>query len=150
MNNHAKRRSLALAQAMCEARNWEISNLALQKSIYFADMIHKGRTGQPITPEEFQAWDYGPVLPSVYARARIFGNAPIEEGIFPDSNLLSPDELNTVREVADALRNYTPGQLVNITHSSRGAWSRFYRPGMRGISIPKEAEADEYRRREEH
>lgn len=138
--------SFALARAMCEARGWSISNLALQKSMYIADMVHMGRHGAPITAENFEAWDYGPVLPSVYERTRIFGSSPVED-VFPHL-LLAEDQMETVSEVALFVSRFTPGQLVNLTHSDEGAWSRFYRSGERHIPIPKIAEADEFRRRQ--
>lgn len=147
MKQEHHNKSLALAQAMCGAYGWTIPNFVLQKSIYIADMIHAGETGKPITPEEFQAWDYGPVLPSVYARAHIFGNNPIKKGIFPDDDILDEREIKTVKDVATVLQKYTPGQLVNITHSQCGAWAMFYCPGIRSIAIPKKAELDEYERR---
>ncbi|GBR56461.1 hypothetical protein GCM10007872_20200 [Gluconobacter sphaericus NBRC 12467] len=146
MNSFSHSQSFALARAMCEARDWGISNLALQKSIYIADMVHMGRHGTPITSEKFEAWDYGPVLPSVYGRARIFGNSPVED-IFPDVGRLEGEALSVVREVAAFVSKFTPGQLVNMTHSPEGAWAKYYKPGYMHLFIPKEAEADEFRRR---
>ena len=138
-------KSFALARAMCRARQWGISNLTLQKSMYIADMVHIGRYGSPITEEEFEAWNYGPVLPSVYARASFFGSDTVED-VFPQENLTGLSQA-TVEEVAKFVSRFSPGQLVGITHTDEGAWSRYYRQGYRHITIPKQAEIDEFRRR---
>ncbi len=43
-----------------------ISNLKLQKILYFSWLEYYKRHGKPLFEEEFQAWKYGPVVPSVY------------------------------------------------------------------------------------
>jgi uncharacterized phage-associated protein len=66
---------LIAAKKVCERRTWGVSNLEINKILYFAHMLFLGRHGldSPLVEEMFQAWDYGPVLPSVY-RGRICGN----------------------------------------------------------------------------
>ncbi|WP_410207286.1 Panacea domain-containing protein [Bradyrhizobium japonicum] len=55
--------SSSAARHICARGNWGVTNLALQKILYMAQMVHLGRTGQRLVDAEFQAWDYGPVEP---------------------------------------------------------------------------------------
>lgn len=141
--------ALSAARSLCELRNWGLSNLELQKVLYVAQMYHLGRTGSPLISEEFEAWDYGPVVPDVYARAKGFGRSavpnvfhwvpPVVEGT---------PEMGTLRTIAESTKNFTPGQLVDITHWVGGAWAKVYRPNQKGIKIPNEMILDEYRARD--
>ncbi|WP_158922985.1 type II toxin-antitoxin system antitoxin SocA domain-containing protein [Acidisphaera sp. S103] len=67
------------AATACKLRNRQLSNLALQKVLYIAHMVHLGRCKDPLVDERFQAWDYGPVLPSLYRPVRMFGSEPVRD-----------------------------------------------------------------------
>jgi len=43
-----------------------ITPLKLQKLVYFAHGWYLGFTGEPLLNEGIQAWEYGPVIPSLY------------------------------------------------------------------------------------
>ena len=52
-----------------EAQNGNIKNLTpmkLQKLMYFTYGRYAAQTGRQLFSENFQAWQYGPVLSSVY------------------------------------------------------------------------------------
>ncbi|WP_040619107.1 Panacea domain-containing protein [Rhodovulum sp. PH10] len=140
--------ALAAAKAVCEMRGWTLSNLALQKILYIAHMFHLAMTGKPLINEEFEAWDYGPVVPEVYRRVRAFGSDPIRN-VFHWEPALERDttEYQALKAAADATNGMSPASLVAFTHSPKGAWSRCYKPNVRGITIPNELILDEYRAR---
>ena len=48
------------ARYICARGDWRVTNLALQKILYLAHMVHLGRTGRALIDGEFEAWDYGP------------------------------------------------------------------------------------------
>jgi uncharacterized phage-associated protein len=54
-----------------------ISNLKLQKLVYYAQAWHLGIAEKEIFQEDFQAWVHGPVLPSLYHDYKHFRWAPI-------------------------------------------------------------------------
>lgn len=56
----------------------EVSNLKLQKLLYYAQGHYLGATGQPLFGEAIQAWAHGPVVPEIYRTYRDFGRGPIE------------------------------------------------------------------------
>jgi uncharacterized phage-associated protein len=141
--------ALSAARTLCELRNWAVSNLELQKILYIAQMFHLGQTGRPLINEKFEAWDYGPVVPELYSRAKAFGKAPVRNVFhwIPDVPFDAP-EYKSLAQAANATRDMTSGQLVSVTHWSGGAWSQCYRPNERGVVIPNSMILDEYRARE--
>ena len=103
--------------------------------------------GKPLLRQEFQAWDYGPVLPSVYHHLKVFGDDPIGNVFHRVPDVDDPEVVAHLRSAAEELGEMRPGDLVAITHWEKGAWARHYEPGERGIIIPNEDILDEYRAR---
>ena len=65
----------SICKLICESGNWRVTNLQLQKLLYLAHMEYMGATdGQVLTDASFEAWDYGPVEPSVNRRVRMYGS----------------------------------------------------------------------------
>lgn len=141
--------ALSAALSLCQMRNWSVSNLELQKILYIAHMFHLGRTnGAPLISENFEAWDYGPVVPELYRRARGFGSDPVRNVFHWDHPVLEGTlEYQMLKEASDATESMSPGRLVSITHWPKGAWFKCYRSGERGIKIPNTLILDEYRAR---
>ena len=55
-----------------------ITNLKLQKLVYYAQAWHLAIYNQPLFREDFQAWVHGPVLPSLYNNYKRFRGSPIK------------------------------------------------------------------------
>lgn len=142
--------SLVAAKKVCELRNWQTTNLEIQKTLYVAHMVLLGRSNgkQALITESFQAWDYGPVLPLVYHKAKIFGNSPVQD-IFQIYNCdtSGSEAEKIIEETVSMLSGKSPGQLVAITHWEKGAWAKHYRPGAKDVVIPNEDILEEYRKR---
>jgi len=142
--------SLVAAKKVCELRNWNATNLEVNKILYFASMVFLGRNGvdNPLVMDHFEAWDYGPVLPIVYHKAKAFRNGPIEDAVFRSlPELESGNEADIIAETVSALSDKSAGDLVAITHWEHGAWAKHYSPGAKGIMIPNSDIFQEYRTR---
>jgi len=136
------------ARRLCARAGWAITNLKIQKLLYLAQMFHLGATGQRLINTQFEAWDFGPVEPSLYRTVKIFGDKPIEDVFFHAREIDSAtSEAQYLDNVCDQLANWTPAKLVSITHWSKGAWAKHYVPGIKGIIIPDQDIVDEYRAR---
>lgn len=59
--------------ALAHERGASVNNLKLQKLLYYAQAWHLALYDRPLFPEKFQAWIYGPAIPSVYSRFKEFG-----------------------------------------------------------------------------
>lgn len=101
--------------------------------------------GVRLIDAEFEAWDYGPVEPSLYRKVRMYGSQPVAD-VFYDARPFKGDDarLAFINDVCDQLLPLKPGQLVDITHWSEGAWAKNYVPGIKGIKIPDQDIITEY------
>lgn len=137
--------AMAAAKRLCAVSGWSLSNLKMQKLLYLAHMVHLGRTGLPLINGHFEAWEYGPVEPEVYRRARIFGRDPVGNIFHLVGDVAGGSEAAAIDDVFSAYGQALPGQLVAMTHQNHGAWAQYYRQGVRGIRIPNEAILQEFR-----
>lgn len=141
--------ALSAAKTICELKNWDVTNLALQKILYLAHMYHLGcHSGAPLIFEDFEAWNYGPVVPELYRRMKPFGASKVGN-VFHWIEPVKADtpEYKSLQAAVSGTRNLTAGQLVANTHRDDGAWATFYKPDVRGITIPNSAILNEYNQR---
>lgn len=124
-----------------------LTNMKLLKMVYFAHGLHLAAyDGKPLILDNVEAWQYGPVIPTVYYRYAVFRDALIADGetlgqigffTEPVSELTA-----AAREVIDTtwetLGEINALQLSAWTHREGSAWSQVYEPGVQNISIPNE------------
>jgi len=135
----------AAAQRLCEAADWKLTQLSVHKGLYLAHMTYLGKTaGCPLVSEEFQAWDYGPVLPSLYHDLKMFGRKPVKNVSWSSATAGGEREIEVLDSIGNQIRNIPSSALVHFTHDPNGAWAKHYRPGARGIVIPNEDILEEY------
>ena len=134
-----------LAGTLSERSEWKLSNLSLQKLVYLAQMIHLGEKDEPLFLEQFEAWDYGPVIPSLYHELKMFGSDPVAS--YSSLGRANP-ETDLQHEILDYLVNLgkkkKPGQLVALTHWKGGAWAKNYEKHIKGFVIPNSDIRQEY------
>ena len=143
--------SLSAAKMICVRSGWQVSNLELQKILYLAHMFHLGcNDGERLVDANFEAWDYGPVEPRLYARVRMFGSDPIEDVFFGhDEPEEGTPEYESLDHACKALLGRSSGELVSLTHWKDGAWAQVYQPGIRHIPISDKLILDEFKAREQ-
>ena len=61
----------------CNQNSKTISNLKLQKILYFVQAEFLVAKNQPCFREKIEAWDFGPVVPDVYFAYRMYGSTNI-------------------------------------------------------------------------
>lgn len=136
---------MSAAKKLAESSDWSLTNLELQKIVYLAHMFYMGRhDGEPLVHGNFEAWDYGPVHPDLYHRAKIFGSEKVKGFIFRGIGDPSGPECEILEEAYRDLGHVRAGRLVSATHRKGGAWENNYRPGARGIIIPNSDILAEY------
>jgi uncharacterized phage-associated protein len=102
---------------LCESRERGdlLTNLKLQKFLYYAQAWHLALKDQSLFAEDFQAWVHGPVLPSQYQRFKSCGWHPIlVEVERPRLSLHSETFLN---EIVDVFGIETATALEIMTHN---------------------------------
>lgn len=114
-----------------------ISALSLQKLLYFAQGWHIARYGEPLFDEDIEAWQYGPVVPSVYRQYKRFDDNPIHD-IPPEKDAFTEREYGLLLDVARDYWRYSSSELVRMTHAPGTPWQCVYQPGERHTVIPRE------------
>ena len=103
----------------CRKKGYEITNLRLQKILYFVQAFFLQETDAPCFNADIEAWDLGPVVPDAYHFFKKFGASPLRvDNQFILSKILEEDR-NRINEVVDLLSSYTTYQLHNITHNQK-------------------------------
>jgi uncharacterized phage-associated protein len=93
-----------------------ITNLKLQKLLYYAQGVHLALCDAPLFPEQIEAWTHGPVVPRVYRQYKQHGGEPIpvEQVNLEDYNEQLREILNEVNEV---FGQFSALKLRAMTHS---------------------------------
>ncbi len=104
-----------------------VTNLRLQKLLYFIQVYFWGAFGRPCFNEELRAWKYGPVVVEVYERYKFFGSLSIIQESIVNSHSLIPNEEDriAIEQVLDSLRNLSTNSLVDFSHR-QSPWKDAY------------------------
>lgn len=123
----------------------EISNLALQKLLYFAHSHFLLETGAPLIQGAFEAWNNGPVHPAVYHAFKSSGRDPIR--IRAIGRNIKTGETHTLKlpndaairrligKVLVAYGHLSPGLLVAISHAPKGPWATIRDRALHGTAL---------------
>lgn len=136
---------LELAAASGESLN----PIKLQKLVYYAHGWYSGYTKKPLIDEAVEAWQYGPVIPSLYHEFKRFGSGVIRgkaveyvgfgspAAVIPPAD---PDIRKFLTNVWNSYGRYTGVALSEMTHASGTPWDTTWSkcPGVRGQDIPFE------------
>jgi uncharacterized phage-associated protein len=92
-----------------------VSNLKLQKLLYYAQGWHLGLRGTPLFAEDLEAWAHGPVVPEMFREYRVYRWQTIMKPTDPIEIPLS--EANHIKSVLRAYGRYAADQLERLSHS---------------------------------
>lgn len=132
-----------------------LSPMKLQKLMYFAEGWNLAFRQEDLFNAEIEAWQYGPVIGSVYREFKPYGNSDITqlattidfsngqfEVVSPD---VAADDMYVHQLLDQIWGNYgrhTAIQLSAMTHESGTPWHDVYivegERGMRGLTISKQ------------
>ena len=112
-----------------------LTNLKLQKLLYYQQGFHLAVFSTPLFEEDIEAWMYGPVVPIVYNEYSSYGSSSLPE--VRESISLSDDEEELFNEVYDAYRDFSAIGLMNRTHKEK-PWASVS-PHDRGTIISQES-----------
>lgn len=131
---------------LAEREGAQVSNLALNKIVYFVHGAYLASKGTSLIDAKIEAWQYGPVFREIYnefktfkekpitSRAKIFD--PMVEEYVVCSYKFEQREYEFLMKAALPLIKMRPSALVNLSHVQDGPWHKawFYdgeaNPGM--------------------
>ena len=106
--------------ARCNDREEKITNLRLQKILYYVQGYFLKYFEQPAFNESIYCWPYGPVVAQAYYEYNINGNNNIilSESYKADAlDKIKPKEYRQlINNIIDRCMNFTITNLVNKTH----------------------------------
>lgn len=100
-----------------------MTNLRLQKLLYFAQGWHLARYGKPLFDDNLCAWQYGPVVPSIYHKYKSCGNSGITEKHSLLSSAFTQQEYDLLLDVASEYDTLSTAELVRRSHASNAPWA---------------------------
>jgi uncharacterized phage-associated protein len=104
-----------VAKHIIQKSSLPISNLKLQKLLYYAQGWHLAIFDEPLFSETIEAWVHGPVVPVVFREYREFRWSPIPVATTPA--VLGSRASTHVRDVLKAYGSFTATQLEALSHS---------------------------------
>lgn len=131
----------------CDGRERRVTNLALQKLVYFCHVWSLIALRAPLVRHKFEAWEFGPVLPYLYRSFKNYDRAPIlgramqidpadgKHRVVSYNFSFETDSL--LREIVEFYSRLRAGDLVELSHVEGGPWHSVWNhagtvnPGMK-------------------
>lgn len=117
---------------LCETDGKPITNLALQKIIYFCHVWSLVKLKEPLVGQKFEAWQFGPVLQYVYREFKDFERDPImtrAKRMNPHTGEreivgyeFDDDTAQFLCKVVKVYSGISASNLVDLSHVKGGPW----------------------------
>lgn len=117
---------------LAEVENKPVTNLSLQKIVYFVHGLFLKRFGRALISGYFEAWKFGPVHPMLYDSFKGYGSNAICDVAYRVDLLtgeraevqipMDVDLQSTLRNFARPYLDMSPGRLVDLSHSKGSPW----------------------------
>ena len=98
------------------SRNFDVTPLALQKLLYYAQAFFHALFRKDLFADDCQAWSYGPVYPEIYYRYKSYRNEPIPSEEMDGLDELTAEEKSFLDEIIRIFGYFSGTTLSNITH----------------------------------
>lgn len=107
-----------------------LTNLKLQKLLYYAQAWHLVNFQKPIFRDPLRAWALGPVVSSIYADLKKYGATPIPyKPSGSEDDPFAKSQLAFLRECYVVFSNFSASQLVSMSHNEL-PWIDTWNDGM--------------------
>ena len=93
-----------------------ISNLKLQKLLYYAQGFHLALYGDSLFKENLEAWNHGPVVREIYNRFKEYGASPLPRPDDFDGQKYDDALSAFLDEVYDVYGQFSAWKLREMTH----------------------------------
>jgi uncharacterized phage-associated protein len=96
-----------------------ISNLKLQKLVYYAQGLHLACFDQPLFNEDIQAWAHGPVVPELYYKYRGCGSGTLPINSNLDYDKFDDETKQFLNDIYNIYGQYSAWKLREMTHGEQ-------------------------------
>lgn len=121
---------------LAEAEGRSISNLSINKVVFFLHAYFLVQFGEPLVSAKVEAWNLGPVFRELYREFKMFGDQPIRgraHRISPDTGErelceydFSDNERRFLEEIGRKYVGFSSGALVTMSHEKGGPWEQVW------------------------
>ena len=148
--HEAKRIANEFIQRALEAGHY-LTPMQVQKLVYFAHARMLALHGTALVRQEFQAWQYGPVVPEIYDGLQRYGRSWVREAIpMVEEKCLSTRERDIVDWTYDRYSPLSAWVLSELSHAPGGPWAHseggfagtlaHFKSSHRGLPCPSMAD----------
>ena len=112
---------LCKAQDEDKPEQGHLSNLRLQKLLYYAQGLHLAAYGSPLFRDAVIAWQYGPVIPSLYSKYRKHGSDDIpgpDNGFHPE-DIFDRQTIEFFDDVYEFFGRFSATGLMRMAYADR-------------------------------
>lgn len=137
----SKEKSLSVAQYILDCAkqtsDGSLTPMQLLKLVYVAHGYMLGKHGRPLLLEPVEAWQYGPVVPSVYHALKGFRSAPVShvQGAQWGGYPFSDEERAVMQTVVNTYAAASGTVLSAATHQPGTPWSKTWEMSGKSSAI---------------
>lgn len=122
----------------CNVRNSPITNLKLQKILYYIQGYFFKYLGEAAFDDNIESWRYGPVVPSVYYEYCSYVSNEIQANYDLDDDVQkiskNKNDCKIIDRVVDACETLSAVALVNKTHQE-APWANSHEDGLYSATV---------------
>lgn len=144
--------SLFIADYLLAKGESNLTPLHVNKMSYISHGFTLAVHDAPLVYDDVEAWQYGPVFPSLYYALRQYGGVPIPRLSYCNTALGSIEsgerleffnkilgkKTEVIDMVLDTYGKLSGSDLISLTHAKGTPWKKYYKKNKHGIKIPRE------------
>lgn len=121
---------------LAEARGVDVSNLSINKIVYFLHANYLAQFDKPLVTAKIEAWEYGPVFRELYREFKGFCDKPIRGRAFRIDPRTGSRELCTyefpaadsafLTSICEDYLTMSLKKLLDMSHVRGGPWDRVW------------------------
>ena len=98
----------------CREKKYCMSNLKLQKVLYYVQAEFLVVTNKPCFKDKIEAWMFGPVVKSVYRNYRVYAGGNIAVGNSKQRHHIKNRDMELIQGIVDECDQYSNSSLMQI------------------------------------
>jgi uncharacterized phage-associated protein len=114
-----------------------VSNLKLQKLVYYAQGFHLAIYDKPLFDEPIVKWEHGPVVESLYHEYKKYSSNAIPVPKAVDTSIFSDEQKELLNEVFEVYGQFSAWKLRCMTHEEP-PWKQAPTNGIIDLELMKE------------
>jgi uncharacterized phage-associated protein len=108
-----------------------LTNMQIQKLVYIAHGFNLAALGEPLFRDRVYAWQFGPVIPSLYDALKEYGSGEVKHALSAYTPQIKTNsrEWKVIKSVWDGYGQFSGPKLSSMTHKPGTPWADVWMPG---------------------